>query len=873
MMKMVVAALAMLAWGSGACAEAQAVPTGRLPQSVTPRAYRLTLKTDPAQARFSGHTEIDVVLAEPARTIFLHGLDLRVSRARVFAGRAASLARYTQVDDTGVVRLDLPHVLPAGEATLSFDYTAEFGSAGAGLYRAKVGKDWYAWTQFEAIDARRMFPGFDEPGFKTPFTLTVTAPSATKVYANAPEVRATRAGAQTVHHFAPTKPLPTYLVAIGVGPFDVVESSVAPNAVRQAPLRLRVIATRGQAPRMRFAAAEAPKLLAALEAYLGVTYPYEKLDFLASPIEGGAMENAGLIIFQDALILLDPGAPLSQLRGFAEVSAHEIAHQWFGDLVTPTWWTDIWLNESFAEWLGKKIGDQWRPDLGIGVSELDDAFGAMDVDALGHGRPIHQPIAENRQIMSAFDDITYRKGAHVLSMFESYLGPENFRKGVHRHLDHYRYGNATADDFFRSIAEASADAKVVSAMRTFTDQTGVPVVTVGESAEGMKLSQARYRPLGVEAPAGQTWMIPMCLARAASRSCLLLESASTVVPRIAGDAPLLPNADGAGYYRYSLDAAGWDRLIAVGATLPSRDALALADSLRADFWAGSGSFERVIAGARALSGHPERLVAIALGYSLQELAASALTKEQQPAYQSLMRSIYGQRLAALGLEPRRGAYEAEPVARQAMRQSLVPLVALEGRDPEVRAKLTSAAVSMLAGDDRALDPAFRGTALAVAVQDRGVAFMASLRDALARSSDPLFRRHAVGALASADTPELADAAFGLAKSAGLQSLESLGIVFGMSRQPGARQPVVDYVERNFEQVLGQIPGGFRQQVIHIFDGYCAQGDVARIDAFIEPRLKLIGGGGLEIAQTKERVALCVALRNAKANEIAAVLGK
>jgi aminopeptidase N len=437
----------------GAALAAAPPPTGRLPDTIKPTAYRLDLTIDPTKARFGGHTEIDAVLTQSTRSIFLHGRDLQVSQAQVTAGRTTVLARYTQVDDSGVVRLDLPRDLPAGAVTLKFDYSADFRAGDEGLFHANVGNRWYAWTQMEPIDARRMFPGFDEPGFKTPFTVTVTAPKSAKVFANAPEIGTKAAGAQTIHLFRTTKPLPTYLVAIGVGPFDVIETQVPPDAVRPQPLPFRVIATKGQAVRMQFAAVEGPKLLTRLETYLRSAYPYEKLDFLASPIQGGAMENAGLIIFEDSLILLDSDAPLRQIRDFAEVSAHEMAHQWFGDLVTPTWWTDIWLNESFAEWMGKKVADEWRPDLGIAASQLVDAFDAMETDSLGRGRPIRQVITENNQIASAFDSITYQKGAQVLSMFESYLGPEAFAKGVRLHLSRYRYQNASADDFFNLSAK------------------------------------------------------------------------------------------------------------------------------------------------------------------------------------------------------------------------------------------------------------------------------------------------------------------------------------------------------------------------------------------------------------------------------------
>lgn len=875
MPRAVFAVFAALLWTNIACAAApSAVPLGQLPGTAKPTAYRIELTVDPSTTEFSGHTEIDAVLAQPARTIFLHGNELHVSKVLVTsAGHATMEAHYTQVHDSGVALLDLPTELPAGKVTLTFDYTAPFRTGADGLFRVQVAGNWYAWTQFEPIDARRMFPGFDEPGFKTPFTVTVTAPASAKVFANSPEVSATGSGAMRVHHFAPTPPLPTYLVALSVGPFDVIETSVPANAIRKRPLPFRIIATKGQLPRMRFAAAEGPKLLGMLESYLKIPYPYEKLDLVGSPILGGAMENAAFIIFDDALLLLDPDAPFSQLRGFAEVVAHETAHQWFGDLVTPAWWTDLWLNESFAEWMGKKIGNQWRPDLGIAATELSDAFNAMDADSLGKGRPIRQTITQNTQIASAFDSITYQKGAQVLSMFESYLGPDRFAQGVHQYLERYRFGNAAADDFFGSLGASAGDPKIVPALRTFTDQTGVPLVTVSEGRQGLALSQTRYRPLGVAAMPAQSWTIPVCFSRGTARSCQLLESASSTAKPIAGTDALMPNANGAGYYRFRLDGAAWDQLIAAAGTLPGRDALALADSLWADFAAGTGSFERVVAAAKALSTNPERLAAIELGYRLKRLADTALTPAQVLQYRKTMQSIYSPRLAALGLDVKPGAYANEAASTQALRQSILPLVALEARDVEVRKKLADSAAAYLGGDAHAIDPAFRGIALTVGVQDRGAPFMTQLRDALVKSADPLFRDQASGAIGGAQTPALAAAALNLAFSDGVQSIESLQIVMRLSRQPGAREEAVSFVDKNFKRVIDTFPGFVRPEIIQIFSGYCSAGDVARADAYVKPKMQTLGGGELELAQVKERIGLCVALKDAKGTEIGAVLAR
>jgi aminopeptidase N len=850
-----------------------APPTGRLSDAAKPTAYRLQFTIDPAKTEFSGHTEIDAVLARPTRIIFLHGNELHVSKAQITAGGSTSPVRYTQVHDSGVARLDLPKEVAAGKITLTFDYTAGFRTGAEGLFHAQVGDEWYAWTQMEPIDARRMFPGFDEPGFKTPFTVTVSAPKNAKVFANTPETTTTPSGAMTTHQFKATQPLPTYLVAVGVGPFDVVETTVPPNAYRKQPLPFRVIATKGQTARMQTAAAESPKLITLLENYLGIAYPFEKLDLLGSPVMAGAMENAGLIIQDDSLVLLDADAPLRQLRLFGEVTAHEMAHQWFGDLVTPAWWNDIWLNESFAEWLGKKIANQWRPDLGIAPSELEEAFRAMNTDSLGKGRPIRQPITENRQIASTFDSITYQKGAQVLAMFESFLGPEKFAKGAHLHLERYRSGNATADDFFRSLGDAAGDPKIVAALRTFTDQTGVPVISVIPDGTTVKLSQERYRPLGVAEQPAQTWRIPVCLAAGSEHSCQLLETRSATMPAPTGSGALMPNASGAGYYRFRLDGKGWDRLIAGASTLPDKEALALADSVWADFTTPPGSFDRVISAAQVLSKHSGRLPATELASRLQSLANTALTPEQIPAYRKLMEKIYAPRLSALGLDVRAGAYSAEPSAKQAMRQTLLPIVALEARDPEVRRKLAAAAVAYLNGETKAIDPAFRDVALSVAVQNLGAPFMTKLRDAMVKSSDPLFRSHATSALAAADTPELTAETVRLALTPGVQSIETMQIVLGAAQNPGSRHTLVRLIDRHFKQVVESFPGFARPYIVHLFDGFCSNEDIAQVDAFVKPKLQVIGGGELELAQAKERIGKCAALRNAKGAAIGASLAK
>ncbi|MFD2500719.1 M1 family metallopeptidase [Rhizorhabdus histidinilytica] len=426
-MKKLLAAVALAALSvplSAAAPVAEPVPLGILSDAATPLAYRLDLTILPDRERFSGHAEIDATLKGETGSLFLHGRSLKVARVVARAGGRTVEARYSEVDGSGVARLDFASPLPAGKVTLAFDYDAAFGDGASGLYRVKVADQWYAWTQFESIDARAAFPGFDQPGYKTPFTVSVTTRPGEVAIGNSREVRTTKVGDLVRHEFEATKPLPTYLVAFAVGPFATATGAVPPTAERKEPLPIGIVGTQPYKDKLGYALENTGPIVTLLEKYFGTAFPFPKLDQIGSPVMPGAMENAGADIYGDTILLLDRGASTDQKKTFGMVVAHELSHQWFGDLVTPAWWDDLWLNESFANWMGYRIGNEWRPDLKIGAGAIDEAFAAMNVDALKAGRPIHQPIKTNGEIDSAFDQVTYGKGGQVVAMIAAYLGDE-----------------------------------------------------------------------------------------------------------------------------------------------------------------------------------------------------------------------------------------------------------------------------------------------------------------------------------------------------------------------------------------------------------------------------------------------------------------
>jgi cytosol alanyl aminopeptidase len=463
-----------------------AMPTGQLGDAVVPAHYRLDLTILPDRETFSGRVEIDVDIRDPSPVIWLHGNRIDVREAWLSADGVRFEAAYQQVDPTGIARLSLGAAPPAGAATLVFVYEAPFDQALEGLYRVREGDDDYAFTQFQATSARLAFPGFDEPAFKTPFDIALTVREEHIALATTPEIGAEPAGEGLVRRtYATTRPLPTYLIAFAVGPLDKVDyGELPPNEIRARPLPLRGFAARGKGHLLDYALANTQGILEVQERYFGSPFPYEKLDIVAVPdFAAGAMENVGLITYREQLLLLDDNAAMSQRRAYASVHAHELAHQWVGNLVTPRWWDDIWLNESFATWMGNKTVHAWRSDFGYGNASFLGALGVMHADALTSARQIREPIRSNHDIATAFDGITYRKGGGVLEMFESWLGEERFRAGVRLHMERFADSVADANDFMTSLAEGSGDDEVVAAFRSFLEQPGVPLVTATVSCD------------------------------------------------------------------------------------------------------------------------------------------------------------------------------------------------------------------------------------------------------------------------------------------------------------------------------------------------------------------------------------------------------
>ncbi len=842
-----------------------AAPAGKLGDAVTPIAYRLDLSVDPAKERFSGHVEIDARLKQASDRVFLHGRDFKIHSVTAVAQGKTYSPVWHQLADGDSAVLEMRGEVPAGPVTFIFDYDAPFGSGPAGMFRVHVGDEWYSWTQHESIDARASFPGFDEPGFKTPFTVTLRTPKGLKAVSNAPEVSTQEESGLDVHRFAPTLPLPTYLVAMMVGPFASVAGTVPPTPQRATPLPLRVISPAPNAAKLSFALENSKPIVALLEDYFGQPFPYPKLDQITSPIMPGAMENAGADLYADNIIVLDDKSSIATKRGFGMVVSHELAHQWFGDLVTPAWWDDIWLNESFANWMGYHIANKWRPDLHIGSGANAEGFAAMNTDALIAGRPIHQTIARNSQIDAAFDTITYGKGGHVIAMIAAFMGDTRFRDGVRAYMAAHKYGNATSAEFFGAMAQVAGDPRILPAMRSFTDQQGVPLLTFAHDGAGWRVSQQRYARFGSTAP--QTlWGVPLCIRQGKARSCTLLDKPEAIITS-PGKGALMPNAGGTGYYRFELPKADWDALIARGNSLSGDEALATADSLRASYLAGRSSVSQMAALTRRLAINPDSHAASVALDGLETLrSADLFSAAATKSYRSFVARTYLPILRSLGLNLSAGAYANEAPERTQRRISVVSALAGAAKISAVKAQLVAGASAYLAGNTAALDPMWYQPALSAWLEGKGVAGAKELYGRALVTQDSSIRPVLLGAVGGSGDKAIAKWVLDEAKDKRLRASERLGLVRGVISTTGTREMGYDWMKLHLDDLLGGSGGiFFASKLPTMLNGYCS---VARADAIAaDLRPRLAGKTAeLELERTVERVRACGLLSAARKAE-------
>ncbi|MBN7795081.1 M1 family metallopeptidase [Parahaliea mediterranea] len=846
-------------------ADEHEAPRGKLPSLARPLAYRLDLRVDPRAEGLSGSARIDLELLRPSDVIWLHGKDLAVSRIRaVLAGGEAVAATYEQVLDTGVAAVRLAAVVPAGELSLEIDYAAHYSRTLVGLFKVEEQGDAYVLAKSESIQARRFLPGFDEPGLKATFDWRLTVPAGYPVIGNTAELDRAPAGEgmETVT-FATSPPMPTYLLSLAVGPFDVVERPALPaNAYRDAPVPLRGFARRGRGAGLDYILDITPRMVEIFETQLERPYPFGKLDIVAAPQwPSGATELSAAPTYHEQLILVggDP-SPGERLTLLSE-HAHEIAHMWFGNLVTPPWWDDLWLKEGFATWGTPLALAAMEPEAGHELAAAARAIDAMRLDSLASTRAIREPIDDNENVRNAYDAITYQKSLGVIRMVDRYFGPETFRPALGRYVGRYAGGSADAAQFYAAIAEATRTPALTAVFRDFVEQKGVPVVDValrcGEGAPAVTLRESRYKPLGSTIDAHARWSIPLCLRTDdGARHCEMLVAAEQTVtlPRKTCPDWVLPNAGGDGYYRWNLPPAQWRALLADFDQLGPAEALSLVDSALAAFEAGQLPPALVweVVAASAVSSAP-RVVSAPL-HQLQRYSRHYLDAVQRTTLAGNLRRWYGPAIDR--------AKASESPEAQLLHTELLGLMALEAQDTGARRELRTRAVDFTGfggpRDPGALASELYEAALTVAVQDLGQDFVEHLIELRRDLDDPRFAAAAASALGRVSDPELLPTVWALALSGELNPREVSSLLHSATAPGETQEANWQWIRDNFPQIVALIPTQWRRRLPELAADFCSEAALQQLRALFNEYAELAPGHRRALTQTQERIQLCLA---------------
>ena len=863
-------------------------PTLRLPRNFLPTGYAARLELDPASSEFEGAIQITGNVGEKSLVIWLNARGLTVHKAVAQRAGQPDLALTATPRGGDFLELRAAEPLDAGAWTLAIDYAGKFDTLNTtGAFKQTVAGASYVYSQFEAVYARRAFPCFDEPDNKVPWQLTLDVPAQLSAVANAPQTaESPLPGGKKRVEFAPTRPLPSYLVAFGVGPFEFVDAG---KTQRGTPVRIVTLAHR--AADAAFAARTSAKIIDLLEGYFGSPYPYPKIDMLAIPITVGfgAMENAGLITYTETAILRDAKASRQRQLGWISVASHELAHQWFGDLVTMAYWDDIWLNEGFASWMAHKIVARFEPAWRDDQSELNTRDVALDSDSLVNARQIRQPIKRQDDIFTAFDRITYDKGASILNMFESYLGADTFQRGVRDYIAARAWGNATSTDFVAAISKA-AGKDVGPAFATFLEQPGTPEITATVACEGGKasvaLSQQRYVPPGAPTPpATRPWIVPVCVAfdkggGQRGEACTMLEQPTGSLELPAKSCPrwLMPNINGRGYYRSvytpaqvgALRDEGWGQLSWVERRAVFRDVRDAVGNGKLPLQLALSLAPKLLAGNDRFTVGPAIQLATGLGRWVPD--------DLQPRYEAWLRENFGAAAAKAGFVPR----DSDTLDIEVMRGELIEAVAWRGRDP----KLVAEAVK-LAEHWRDLPQSVRGAALRIAVDARPEVFERTLQD-VRTETDRGKRQEMLRALAGVRDPKRHAIALGLMLDKKLDPRETLGMLFagafgggrggggGAGGEGDANLVVSQTFFREHEaEIMSTMPqdgtSGPFARLSSLFTATCRADQREAVTDYVKKTFAKLPGAKRIIAQNLEQMDQCIARRQQLEPEVRAWL--
>jgi aminopeptidase N/puromycin-sensitive aminopeptidase len=795
----------------------------RLPQTVRPEHYTLTLTPDLKAATFTGIETIDVNLAEPADRITLNAVELDLKSVTATAGGKEQPAAVTLNKEKEQATFAFADKLPAGKVRLAIAYSGILNNELRGFYLSKTAKRRYAVSQFESTDARRAFPSFDEPAFKATYDITLVVDAGDTAISNSPIESDTPGPVEGKHtlKFAATPKMSTYLVVFLVGDFQCTTGASDGVAIRSC-------ATPDKLALTPYALDIATHVLHYYNNYFGIPYPLKKLDLIALPdFEAGAMENFGAITYRETDMLIDPKiASVNAQKEVALVIAHEMAHQWFGDLVTMQWWDNIWLNEGFATWMENKPVAHMHPEWNIDQLVVSSEDDSLNLDAQPTTRAIRAHADTREEIEQMFDGISYGKAGAVLAMIENYLGEETFRQGVHNYLAAHEYANATAEDFW-GAQTATSHKPVDKIMESLVAQPGEPLITFGKQANGkITVAQKRFffSPSIVPDPA-QKWTLPVCFKTASGQDCQVLTPAETELKAPAGSA--FANAGGLGYYRSAYPASVYAALVAqVESSLTPSERISLIGDQWAQVRANTATIGDYLDLAAAVKADPgaqvldEAFSGVRTAYT--HIAASA---EERAGLSAWIRSTYAPVYARLSPPA-----DSDSANTRELRADLFGLLGQRGKDPAILAQAREISARYLA-DPGSIDATLGQTALSVAARHGDAALFDQLQKVSETSTNPEFQEGALRLLAQFADPALAQRSLDYALSGKVRNQDSI-IQLGIALQvEETRDQAWKYIQDNWEKVQTQLTpemGGF---LVRSTGSFCSADARASVEKF------------------------------------------
>ncbi len=802
----------------------------------------------------------------PSTAIWLNATELKIQDASFRSDSGTQAARVTPGgSDFAGLLFDRP---VSGRGVLHISYEGKITrNSSAGLFQMKDGDQWYVYSQFEPTDARRAFPCFDEPSFKVPWQLTLHVPKDDVALANTPSLsEINEPNNMKAVKFKETKPLPSYLIALAVGRFDVVDA----GKVGKTPLR--IIPPHGKGVEAKSAVEAIPQLLQLLEKYFGTPYPYEKLDSVVMPISNFAMENVGLITYGSTILLAKPGEDtINRQRDMAWVTAHEMAHQWFGDLVTTAWWDDIWLNEAFATWMERKIVGEWKPEWHADVTSVDSRLGAMHQDSLVSARKIRQPIDSNDDIANAFDGITYEKGAAVIQMFETWIGKEKFRKGIQLYLKQHANGIATAADFEAAISTA-AGRNIAPAFDSFLDQAGVPEVSATldcTSKPKLKLAQKRLLPIGSKGSANQVWRIPVCVAYESDGSThhqceVLADPRSEMVLTEAKSCPawILANDGESGYYQVGYNEALLAKTLAnQGSHLSLSERVGVLGNVDSLIGTGDISPRVALKLAEQFSTDPNReVVAATVDIAGMVKGRDVPDELRGKGCHNLCDRFYDGNRTRLD---RQALVRSEDI-RVCCAEDRA-FVAAVGEQRELIDEALEAGSKPGFGNTHGTAPEMVAPVLHVAAQFGNQELFDTFHAAVLKEKDQRRRERLLGALGAFRDPKISREGLELLLSSDFDPRESFfSLLFGPLGYMETRDLPFQFVQQNLDKLLARLPrevgADFAATFPFVGEAFCDASHRSDLQDFLSGSGQRLHGWSRNLTHVLGRIDLCIAQR-------------